>query len=39
MAERTANSFAGASGFNQEHGYWWGRDLKNRVYRFIIEAI
>jgi len=39
MAERVAKSHSGANGFNQEHGYWWGRDLKNRVYRFIIEAL
>jgi transcriptional regulator with XRE-family HTH domain len=39
MAERAARSHRGAHGFNEENGYWWGRDLKNRVYRFIVEAI
>ena len=39
MAERVAKSHSGANGFNQEHGYWWGRDLRNRVYRFIVEAM
>jgi hypothetical protein len=39
MAESAAKSHLGANGFNEENGYWWGRDLRNRVYRFIVEAI
>lgn len=38
-ARSVARSHRGAHGFNEEHGYWWGRDLRNRVYRFVVEAI
>jgi len=26
-------------GFDQEHGYWWGRDAAGTVFRFIIESL
>jgi DNA-binding XRE family transcriptional regulator len=38
-AERSARSLKAANGFNAEHGYWWGRDLRGVVYRFFVEAI
>jgi len=38
-AERSAMSLKAANGFNDEHGYWWGRDLRGVVYRFFVEAI
>jgi hypothetical protein len=39
MAKRAAESHQDAHGYNEEHGYWWGRDLRNKVYRFIIERV
>jgi DNA-binding XRE family transcriptional regulator len=26
-----------ASGFNEEHGYWWTRDMRGVNYRFLVE--
>jgi transcriptional regulator with XRE-family HTH domain len=39
MAKRAAESHQDAHGYNEEHGYWWGRDFRNKVYRFIIEPV
>jgi len=39
MAERVAASHGGGYGYNPEHGYWWGRDLRGTQFRFIIEAL
>jgi hypothetical protein len=38
-AERSAKTLKAANGFNPEHGYWWGRDLRGIVYRWFVEAI
>jgi hypothetical protein len=38
-AEKSAKSLKAANGFNEEHGYWWGRDRRGVVYRFFVEAI
>jgi hypothetical protein len=35
-AERSAQSLW-ANGYNEEHGYWWARDLRDRSYRFFVE--
>jgi transcriptional regulator with XRE-family HTH domain len=37
-AEEKAKLHRGAHGYNREHGYWWGRDLDSKVYRFIVES-
>ena len=37
MAERVAASHGGGYGYNPEHGYWWGRDLRGTQFRFFIE--
>jgi transcriptional regulator with XRE-family HTH domain len=39
MADRVAASHGGGYGYNPEHGYWWGRDLRGTQFRFIIEPI
>jgi transcriptional regulator with XRE-family HTH domain len=38
-AERVAASHGGGYGYNPEHGYWWGRDLRGTQFRFIVEQI
>jgi transcriptional regulator with XRE-family HTH domain len=39
-AERLAKRFSHASGYNNEHGYWWGRDPDpSRTYRYVVEAV
>jgi hypothetical protein len=39
-AERLAKRFEHANGYNEEHGYWWGRDpAPSRTYRYLVEAI
>jgi transcriptional regulator with XRE-family HTH domain len=35
-AEQSARSLW-AQGYNDEHGYWWARDLRDVNYRFIVE--
>ena len=35
-AQRSAESLW-ASGFNEEHGYWWARDMRGVNYRFLVE--
>ncbi len=37
-AAELASSFQGAHGKNEEHGYWWGRTIDDKVTRFIVEA-
>jgi transcriptional regulator with XRE-family HTH domain len=38
-AARTAKEKAIQTGFNDEHGYWWCRDVSiGKAYRYIIEA-
>jgi transcriptional regulator with XRE-family HTH domain len=40
-AEAFARNEAGAfhaSDFNQEHGYWWGRNASGKVCRFIVRG-
>jgi hypothetical protein len=39
MAERVAASHGGGYGYNPEHGYWWGSDLRGTQFRFIIEPV
>jgi transcriptional regulator with XRE-family HTH domain len=39
MPERVAASHGGGCGYNPEHGYWWGRDLRGTQFRFVIEPI
>jgi transcriptional regulator with XRE-family HTH domain len=39
MAERVAASHRGGYGYNPEHGYWWGRDLRGTQFRFIVEPV
>ncbi len=39
MAERVAASHRGGYGYNAEHGYWWGRDLRGGQFRFVVEAV
>jgi transcriptional regulator with XRE-family HTH domain len=36
-AQRSAESLW-ANGYNEEHGYWWARDLRDVSYRFFVEA-
>jgi DNA-binding transcriptional regulator YdaS (Cro superfamily) len=36
MAQRAAES-VWVSGYNEEHGYWWARDLRDTNYRFYVE--
>jgi DNA-binding XRE family transcriptional regulator len=35
-AQRSAESLW-ASGFNEEHGHWWARDMRGVNYRFLVE--
>ena len=35
-AQRSAESIW-ANGYNEEHGYRWARDLRDRSYRFFVE--
>jgi len=38
-AERVAGEGTGASGYNDEHGYWWSRELgAGKAYRYVVEA-
>jgi transcriptional regulator with XRE-family HTH domain len=39
MAQRVAASHGGGYGYNPEHGYWWGRDLRGALFHFIIEPV
>jgi transcriptional regulator with XRE-family HTH domain len=38
-AERVAASHSWGYGYNPEHGYWWGRDLRGTQFRFLVEPI
>lgn len=38
-AKRVAKGAPGNSGYNDEHGYWWSRDLSiGKAYRYVVEA-
>jgi transcriptional regulator with XRE-family HTH domain len=39
-AKRVANEAPGKSGYNDEHDYWWSRDLSvGKAYRYVVEAV
>jgi DNA-binding XRE family transcriptional regulator len=38
-AKRVANEAPGKPGYNDEHGYWWSRDLSvGKAYRYVVET-
>jgi DNA-binding XRE family transcriptional regulator len=38
-AKRVAEGAPGKSGYNDEHDYWWSRDLSvGKAYRYVVEA-
>jgi transcriptional regulator with XRE-family HTH domain len=37
LAKNEARAFS-ANGYNEEHGYWWGRNAAGKVCRFIVVS-
>jgi transcriptional regulator with XRE-family HTH domain len=38
-AQRVAQRAPGKFGYNEEHGYWWSRDLSvGKAYRYVVEV-
>jgi hypothetical protein len=38
-AMRSAETFQGENGYDEEHDHWWGRDLDGRLTRIYVEGI